>query len=126
MPSMAALVGGETGAKDMAHYVRSLSGLQHDAAAAGRAKPQFATCAACHGPEARGNPALGAPNLTDDVWLHGSSEAAIVHTILKGRASVMPAHREFLGEQRAHILAAYVYGLSQPANPGFMQVRSPR
>ena len=126
MPPMAAVVGGEAGAKDMAHYVRSLSGLKHDPAAAARAKPRFATCGACHGPEGRGNPAVGAPNLTDEAWLHGSSEAVIVETILKGRASVMPAHREFLGEQRAHILAAYVYGLSQPAKPDFMKVRTPR
>jgi cytochrome c oxidase cbb3-type subunit 3 len=125
MPSMAALVGSEAGARDMAHYVRSLSGLQHDAAAATRARPLFATCGACHGAEGRGNPAIGAPNLSDDTWLHGSTEAAIVETILKGRASVMPAHREFLGEQRAHILAAYVYGLSQPAKPGLVKVRTP-
>jgi len=115
MPALGAAVGGEAGAKDLANYVRSLSGLAHDAAAAGRGKGKFAICAACHGPEAKGNPAMGAPNLTDKVWLHGSSEATIVETIMKGRNSVMPAHRAFLGEQRAHVLAAYVYGLSQAA-----------
>jgi cytochrome c oxidase cbb3-type subunit 3 len=114
MPSMAAVVGDEAGARDMANYVRSLSGLPHDKPAAARAQPRFATCAACHGPEAKGNPAIGAPNLTDKVWLYGSSEATIMETILKGRSNVMPAHRAFLGEQRVHILAAYVYGLSQP------------
>jgi len=114
MPPMAAVVGDLAGARDMANYVRSLSGLDHDVAAAARAAPKFVTCGACHGPEGRGNPALGAPNLTDKVWLYGSSVDTIAETIMKGRASVMPAHREFLGEQRVHILAAYVYGLSRP------------
>jgi cytochrome c oxidase cbb3-type subunit 3 len=127
MPPMAAVVGDEAGAKDMANYVRSLSGLEHDKAAAARAQPKFVTCSACHGPEGRGNPALGAPNLTDKVWLHGSSPATIVETIMKGRSSVMPAHGEFLGEQRVHILAAYVYGLSQPEpKPGVVKVKSAR
>jgi len=114
MPPMLAVVGDEAGAKDMANYVRSLSGLAHDKAAAARAQPKFAVCGACHGPDGKGNPALGAPNLTDKVWLYGSSEATIMETIIKGRASVMPPHRAFLGVQRVHILAAYVYGLSQP------------
>ncbi|MEO5691744.1 MAG: cytochrome-c oxidase, cbb3-type subunit III [Usitatibacter sp.] len=113
MPSMAAVVGDAAGAKDMANYVRSLSKLDHDAAGAARAQPKFAVCAACHGPEGKGNPAIGAPNLTDKVWLYGSSEATIMETIMKGRTNVMPAHRAFLGEQRVHVLAAYVYGLSQ-------------
>ena len=106
--------------------MRSLSGLVHDAAAAARGKTKFAACAACHGPEAKGNPALGAPNLTDKVWLYGSSEATLVETIMKGRANQMPAHREFLGEQRVHILAAYVYGLSQPASPDLVKVNTAR
>jgi cytochrome c oxidase cbb3-type subunit 3 len=114
MPPMGAAVGGEAGAKDVANYVRSLSGLEHDKAAAERGKGKFAVCAACHGPEAKGNPAIGSPNLTDKVWLYGSSEATIVETITKGRSNHMPAHREFLGEQRVHLLAAYVYGLSKP------------
>ena len=115
MPPMGAAVGGEAGAKDAANFVRSLSGLDHDKEGAARGKKHFATfCAACHGAEGKGNPAIGAPNLADKVWLYGSSQATIVETILKGRASVMPPHREFLGEPRVHILAAYVYGLSQP------------
>ena len=127
MPTMAAVVGDEAGAKDMAHYVRSLSGLAHDKASAARAQPKFATCGACHGAEGKGNPALGAPNLTDKVWLYGSSEATLVETIQKGRSNVMPAHREFLGEQRAHILAAYVYGLSQPeTRPSAVRVNAAR
>ena len=125
MPPMAA---GLTPAqvKDLANYVRSLSGLPHDASAAGRGKPHFARCAGCHGAEGKGNIALGAPNLTDKVWLHGSSEESIVETITLGRTNVMPAHREFLGEQRSHILAAYVYGLSkgEAGKPGIVRVNA--
>lgn len=128
MPPMGAAVGGEAGVKDVANYVRSLSGLEHDKAAASRGKEKFAACAACHGPEAKGNPALGAPNLTDKVWLYGSSVETISETISKGRTNRMPAHREFLGEERAHILAAYVYGLSQgePRAAGIVKVSAPR
>jgi cytochrome c oxidase cbb3-type subunit 3 len=114
MPSFGAMLG-EEGVRDAAHYVRSLSGLQHDAAAATRGKAHFTTiCAGCHGADGKGNPVLGAPNLTDKVWLHGSSEAAIMTTIRKGRTDVMPAHKDFLGEARSHVIAAYVYGLSIP------------
>jgi cytochrome c oxidase cbb3-type subunit 3 len=60
---------------------------------------------------------IGAPNLTDKVWLYGSSEATIVETITKGRTNKMPAHKDFLGEPRVHLLAAYVYGLSHPNEP---------
>ena len=113
MPALGAALGPE-GVKDAANYVRSLSGLEHDKARAARGKERFVMCAACHGPEGKGNVALGAPNLTDKVWLHGSSEAAIIETITKGRSSHMPAQRELLGEARVRVLAAYVYGLSHP------------
>jgi len=124
MPAMGAAVGGEAGAKDVAHYVRSLSALPHDAVAAARGKEKFAACAACHGPEAKGNPALGSPNLTDGTWLYGASLETITETIVKGRSGRMPAHREFLGEQRAHILAAYVYGLSQQPKADVVKVNA--
>jgi cytochrome c oxidase cbb3-type subunit III len=126
MPALGAAVGGEAGARDLANYVRSLSSLQHDKKAAERGAARFALCAACHGAEAKGNPAMGAPNLTDTVWLYGSSEATLVETIMKGRTNQMPAHREFLGEERAHILAAYVYGLSQPVKPDLVKVKNAR
>ncbi len=112
MPALGAAIGGEAGTKDMANYVLSLSGSPHDTQAAARAKPLFAICAACHGPEGKGNMQLGAPNLTDKVWLHGGSLAAITETIMKGRENTMPAHREFLGEEKSRILAGYVYSLS--------------
>jgi len=115
MPPHAQL-GAET-VKDLAHYVRSLSPdkLAHDAARAARGKEAFATvgCAGCHGPDAKGLQAMGAPNLTDSTWLYGSSEATIIETVGKGRSNKMPAHKAFLGEAKSHLLAAYVFGLSQ-------------
>ena len=106
-------IGGADGAKDVANYVRSLSGLSNDSVRASRGKDKFATvCAACHGPEGKGNPAIGAPNLTDKVWLYGSSEATIVETITKGRTNQMPSWKDFLGEAKVHLLAADVYGIS--------------
>lgn len=127
MPALGPLLG-EQGVKDAANFVRSLSGLSHDAAAASRGKAHFTTvCAGCHGAEGKGNTALGAPNLIDKVWLHGSSEATIIETIAKGRSSTMPAHKDFLGEARSHILASYVYGLSVPdAGKGVVRVKTGR
>jgi cytochrome c oxidase cbb3-type subunit 3 len=111
MPPMGDAMGGPEGVKDMANYVLSLSGAAHDKARAERAQPKFAICGACHGPEGKGNPQLGAPNLTDKVWLYGSSLETIAEGISGGRANMMPAHREFLGEEKSRILAGYVYGL---------------
>ena len=113
MPPMGAAVGGPAGVKEVANYVLSLSGATHDAKLAEAGKAKFAACAACHGPEAKGNPALGAPNLTDKTWLHGGSLAAISEQIDKGRSNLMPAHKDFLGPERSRIIAAYVWSLSQ-------------
>jgi cytochrome c oxidase cbb3-type subunit 3 len=97
--------------KDLAHYVRSLSGLAADSLRVHRGKPLFgAACAACHGADGTGNVGL-APNLSDKVWLYGSSEATIIETISKGRVNQMPAFGDFLGEAKVHLLTAYVYGL---------------
>jgi len=126
MPALGAALG-EQGAKDVANYVLSLSGGKHDAARAARGKQAFATiCAACHGPEGKGNQTLGAPNLTDNIWEYGGSEADIIETVTRGRgtnpltpgASAMPAHKDLLGEAKVHILAAYVYSLSLPRPAG--------
>jgi len=73
------------------------------------------TCVACHGADGKGNQALGAPNLTDKTWLHGSDEPQVMETIAKGRSSHMPAHKELLSEAKIHLLTAYVLSLSQPA-----------
>lgn len=117
MPALGAALG-EDGTRDTAHYVLSLSGLTHDGVRATRGKEKFdATCAACHGPDGKGNPALGAPNLTDAVWLYGGGESAIVETITKGRNGRMPAHKEFLGDAKVHLLAAYVWGMSNSGKP---------
>jgi len=112
MPPMGGALGGD-GTEDVANYVRSLSGLAHDSLRAGRGKELFEqNCAACHGADAKGTHAVGAPNLTDETWLYGSSKATIIETITKGRSNRMPAFEAFLGNDKAHLLAAYVYGLS--------------
>lgn len=115
MPPWGPQLGAE-GVKDVANYVRSLSGLASDSVRAGKGKDLFAAnCVACHGPDGKGNIAVGAPNLTDKTWLYGSSEAAIIETVSKGRSNQMPAWKDFLGESKVHLLTAYVYGLSPKA-----------
>lgn len=100
-------------ASDIAQYVRSLSGLASDALRVVPGKRGFETyCVACHGAEGKGNTMLGAPNLTDNVWLFGSSEASIVDTILNGRENVMPAQERNLSPDQIRILTAWVWGLS--------------
>lgn len=104
---------GEQGVKEAVNYVLSLSGAPHDDALATAGKARFdTTCAACHGPEGKGNQALGAPNLTDKTWLYGGSERDVTETVTNGRHGQMPAWGERLGPARVHLLAAYVYGLS--------------
>ncbi len=98
---------------DIASYVLSLSGRE-GAGDAAKGNALFATaCSACHGVDAKGNIAMGAPNLTDNIWLYGGSEKQIEFTIQNGRAGVMPAWNEILGEDKVHVLAGYVYSLSQ-------------
>jgi cytochrome c oxidase cbb3-type subunit 3 len=109
---------GEQGVKDVAHYVLSLSGRTHDSLRRARGEPLFkSTCAACHGAEGKGNPMLGAPNLTDKTWLHGGTETAIIETITRGRSNQMPAHQELLDEAKIHLLTAYVLSLSRRPGP---------
>lgn len=116
MPPMGAAVGGSEEVRDVAHYVLSLSGRTHDSLRAQRGKPKFtANCVACHGADGKGNQQIGAPNLTDDIWLHGGTEAVIAETIVKGRINQMPAHKDFLDEGKIHLLTAYVLGLSGQA-----------
>lgn len=112
MPPMAAALGTEQDLENVAHYVLSLSNATHDPAKAVSGKGKFAACGACHGADARGNPALGSPNLTDKTWLFGGSLATIVETIRQGRSSKMPPFKEFLGEAKVQVLAAYVWSLS--------------
>ena len=106
---------GEAKIKDVAHYVMSLSGGAADSIRVLKGQETFAQiCAACHGPEGKGNQALGAPNLTDRIWLHGSGETAIIQTITNGRTNQMPAHKAQLGDAKVRLLAAYVLSLSAP------------
>ncbi|KZZ14012.1 cytochrome C oxidase Cbb3 [Oleiphilus sp. HI0079] len=99
---------------DMVHYLLSFSDRSDNSEAAERGAAMYQTaCAACHGADAKGNQALGAPNLTDNVWLYGSTPKRISHTLLYGRAGVMPAQLERLGEEKIHLLTAYVKSLSQ-------------
>ena len=120
MPAWGAVLagmGGEQAQDYVISYVRSL--------AKPTAKPEFmaaqgkplydGVCAACHGAEGKGNPALGAPDLTDDYWLYGDSNESLYATISTGRNGVMPAHGPLIGETRARLAAAYVWSLSQPA-----------
>lgn len=114
MPPMAAAVGTEQDVRNVAHYVLSLSGSPHNSIAAQLGRAKFAACAACHGADGKGNPALGAPNLTDKVWLHGWGEEAIVAIINNGKNNVMPAHANRLTPEQIHVLGAYVWSLSKP------------
>lgn len=112
MPAFGAAFGEEK-VKDVANYAMSLSGKKHDAERAARGKETFtAVCVACHGADGKGNQALGAPNLTDNVWLYGGTEKTIVETITNGRNNQMPAWKDFLGDGKVHLLTAYVYGLA--------------
>lgn len=112
MPPMAAAVGGPDDVKNVANYVLSLSNSEHDANRAALGKEKFTACAACHGPEGKGNQAIGAPNLTDDTWLHGAGEAAITHRINNGINNKMPAQASRLTPEQIHVLAAYVWRFS--------------
>ena len=112
MPSMAAAVGSPADVSNVANYVLSLSGSPHDSLKAALGKPKFAVCAACHGADGKGNQALGAPNLADDIWLHGYGEGAITAMINSGKVNQMPAQGGKLGEAQIKVLAAYVWGLS--------------
>ena len=103
---------GDAGVANLANYVLSLSGAPHDATKAIAGKALFTVCAACHGPEGKGNPALGAPNLTDTIWLYGGDLESVETSIRDGRSGNMPTWRARLGENDARVIAAYVYSLS--------------
>ncbi len=115
MPAWGAPLGGDRGVAEVTQYVLSLSGRSTIAALADQGKAKFEIfCVACHGADGTGNPALGAPDLTDDSWLYGGSQTRIAESIANGRNGKMPAQGEFLGEAKVHLLTAYVYSLSQP------------
>ncbi|WP_354624797.1 cytochrome-c oxidase, cbb3-type subunit III [Psychromonas sp. MME2] len=103
---------GEQGVKEVATYALKLSGRRVNAVEAQAGEKHFVMCAACHGADGKGNHALGAPNLTDNIWLYGGSRKAVEATISYGRNGVMPAWDSILGEDKVHLIAAYVYALS--------------
>jgi cytochrome c oxidase cbb3-type subunit III len=117
MPALGAAVGTSDDVKNLAHYVLSLSGGPHDSVRAALGKPKFGVCAACHGVDGKGNQAVGAPNLTDDIWLHGYGENAIVAMINNGKVNQMPAQADKLTAAQVHVLASYVWGMSNKAAP---------
>jgi cytochrome c oxidase cbb3-type subunit 3 len=113
MPPFAAVLGSDQAVLETAVYVQSLSGAKVDAALAAAGRPRFQmVCAACHGAEGKGNPLLGAPDLTDDVWLYGSDFDSIRTAIVQGRAGAMPAHEPLIGETRARLAGAWIWSLS--------------
>jgi cytochrome c oxidase cbb3-type subunit 3 len=112
MPSMAAALGSDKDVENVAHYVASLSGSTSDPIKVVFGKSKFGACMACHGADAKGNKAIGAPNLTDKIWLYGGSVETIMETVRKGRNNTMPAFEDFLGDAKVHVLAAYIWSLS--------------
>ena len=112
MPPWAAVIG-EPGVEDVVAYVQTLGGQQADATKATAGQAHFeALCAACHGVDGKGNPLLGAPDLTDTTWLYGGDAATLKQTLMNGRNGQMPAWGDKLGEQRIKLLAAYVTKLA--------------
>ncbi|RMH93844.1 cytochrome-c oxidase, cbb3-type subunit III [Lysobacter pythonis] len=108
--------GGEQAVEQVIAYVRTLSqpnaSLQNDFLASQGKKLYDGVCVACHGPDGKGNAMLGAPDLTDNYWLYGSSTESLRETISNGRHGVMPAHLELLGDTRTRLVGAYVWSLS--------------
>ncbi|MGO5000223.1 cytochrome-c oxidase, cbb3-type subunit III [Oceanisphaera sp. W20_SRM_FM3] len=102
---------GEDGVREVTTYVLSLSGRKVDMVEAQKGQARFAVCSACHGADGKGNQIMGAPNLTDDIWLYGGSRAAVEDTLRHGRHGVMPAWKNILGEDKIQLLSAYVYSL---------------
>ncbi len=117
MPAMGAAIGGDTQISELAHYVLSLSASPHNEIKAFSGKKLFSACAACHGVDGKGNKAMGAPNLTDDYWLHGWGEAAIANIVKNGKNNVMPAQGSNLTPEQIHVVSAYVLSLSGSGFP---------
>ncbi|MDO4904773.1 MAG: cytochrome-c oxidase, cbb3-type subunit III [Lautropia sp.] len=113
MPPQAEVFDSPADIENVAQYVLSLSGSSSDAIKAQKGKKGFAACAACHGPDGKGNQDLGAPNLTDRIWLHGGGMQNVMNAINKGFNNQMPAHKEILTKDQIHVLAAYVMSLSE-------------
>ncbi|WP_038174746.1 MULTISPECIES: cytochrome-c oxidase, cbb3-type subunit III [Vibrio] len=107
---------GEQGVNEVVSYTLSLSGRSVNAREAEAGKARFVVCAACHGTDGKGNPAVGAPDLTDQYWLFGGSRADVTETVMNGRSGVMPAWKDILGEDKIQLVSAYVWSLSNSDN----------
>jgi cytochrome c oxidase cbb3-type subunit 3 len=115
MPPMAAAVGSPDDVKNVANYVLSLSGSAHNDIAAQLGKSKFGACAACHGQDGKGTTAMGAPNLSDKIWLHGWGEDAVIAMVNGGKTNVMPPFGARLSADQIRVLGAYVWSLSHKA-----------
>ena len=124
MPPMGAALGTDDDIRNVANYVLSLSGAAHDPIKAAFGQPKFVACAACHGADGKGNQALGAPNLTDKIWLYGGDIDTIMETIRNGRNNHMPAHKTLLSDAKIHLLTAYVWSLSNTSGLEAIQKQS--
>jgi cytochrome c oxidase cbb3-type subunit 3 len=118
MPPMAEAVGTPDDVADVANYVLSLQKSPHDAARAARGQAKFVVCSGCHGPEGKGNQQIGAPDIDYPLLTYGGGLASITDAIQHGHHGVMPAHKDRLTPAQIHLVAAYVYSLSHPAQPG--------
>lgn len=117
MPALAGPMESETGISEVVVYVQSLSGMQVSDALASAGKKRFDVfCAACHGAGGKGNPALGAPNLTDDIWLYGNEFETMKKTVRDGRNGHMPAHGSILSDTQIRLVGAYVWSVSHDKN----------
>jgi cytochrome c oxidase cbb3-type subunit 3 len=119
MPALGPALG-EQGVTEVIAYLRALPKLSGAAdpaaltpeAAAGQQR-FMGLCVGCHGVDAKGNQILGAADLTDEDWLHGSTDADIRDVLMKGRSNQMPAQSDVLTPDRIRVLAAYVLSLSE-------------
>jgi cytochrome c oxidase cbb3-type subunit 3 len=116
MPPMAAAIGSREDVKDVANYVLSLSQSVHDAARAARGQAKFVVCAACHGPDGKGNRQIGAPDISNKIWTYGGGLDNVEDAIEHGHHGVMPAHKDVLTPAQIHLVAAFVYSLSHPSS----------
>lgn len=113
MPPWESILGNQ-GIEETTAFVLKLSNRNADAQQAAAGEKHYQTyCVACHGPQGKGNPLLGAPNLTNGIWLYGGSATQIAHSLRVGRNGNMPAFGEQLSEDKVHLLTAYIYGLNK-------------
>jgi cytochrome c oxidase cbb3-type subunit 3 len=117
MPPQAEAVGTAEDVKNLANYVLSLSNSPHDSVRAQLGKSKFVVCAACHGQDGKGNQELGSPNLTDNIWLFGYGQDAIIQMVTGGKMAEMPAQKGRLTDEQIHVLTAYVWKFSNSGNP---------